>query len=168
MPAGNDAQAAYAELTDKFGGGEGRAEDMIDAARERYPTELRTAQLSDVDTNATLLLEDDEVAEALGLSKGSEVVSKAVRGRYVVAVVKGPSGRTTKHVLERSAFDVGEEEKVTEAPIWSSDAAEAYAQEKDLTPEVIAQYVDEPEGSKGTYTKKDVAKAAEARAAAKA
>lgn len=166
MPAGNDADAAYAELTDKIGEGAGRAEDLIAAARERYSTDLRSAQLADVDENATLLLEDDEVADALDLPKGSEVISKAVRGRFVVALIKSSDGRTRKMVVDRSAFDVGEEEKVEATPIWASDAAEKYAKEKDLTAETIAQYVTAT-GKKDTFTKEDVAKAAEARAAAK-
>lgn len=168
MPAGNDAQVAYAELTDSFGKGVGRAEDLILASRQRYSNELRAAQLKDVDVNATALLEDEEVADAIDLPKGATVIDKAVRGDKVVVLVEGEDGRTSKLLADRSDFDVGEEEESAEAVIFASDAAEKYAAEKDLTPETIRQYVPDGEGAKGTFTKKDVAKAAELRAEANA
>jgi hypothetical protein len=167
VPRGNDAQAAYAELTDKFGQGAGKAEDMVAASRQRYTDSLRAAQVQEVDQNATALLDDADVAEALNLKGDQKIVSTAVRGAHVVAVIEAADGRVRKEELPRSAFDVGEAEEVTDTPFFSSDAAEKFADDKNLTPEIIGQYVAEGSGAKGTYTKQDVAKAAAARAEAK-
>lgn len=168
MPAGNDAQAAYSELVDRFGAGHGRAEDLIEARRAAYPEELRRAQLTDVDENATALLDDAEVAQAAGVSE-AEVQSKAVRGDSVVAVIESSDGRTGKVRLPLSAFeDVAEEAGGAAsgpASVFASDAAEEFADSKNLTPETIAQFVPVGEGKNGAFTKKDVAKAAEAKAA---
>jgi len=166
MPAGNDP-TPHKELVDKFGAGSGRAEDLIQAARARYSKELRDAQLKDVDANATALLDFDEVAEAAGVPK-SAVIDKAVRGDCVVAVIESADGRTEKVLLQRSAFDVGEEDDYAPTATFSSDAAEAYAKEKNLTPETIALHVGEGSGKNGSFTKADVAEAAEKQAAATA
>lgn len=164
MPAGNDP-TPHNELVDKFGAGSGRAEDLIQAARARYSKDLRDAQLKDVDENATALLDNEEVAEAAGVRE-SAVVSKAVRGDSVVAVIEGKDGRTEKVLLSRSDFDIGEEDDYAPAATFSSDAAEAYAKEKNLTPETIALHVGDGSGKNGSFTKKDVAEAAEKQAAA--
>lgn len=170
MPAGNDAQAAYTELVDRFGAGHGRAEDMIEARRDAYPEELRRAQLQEVDNNATALLDDAEVAEAAGVSEAA-IQSKAVRGDAVVAVIEGSDGRTAKVSLPLSQFeDVAEEvgDAASATAIFSSDSAEEYAESKNLTPETIGQLIGEGSGKDGSFTKKDVAQAAEARAASAA
>lgn len=166
MPAGNDATAAYQELVDKFGAGHSRAEDLIQARRERYGAGLRDAQLRPVDENATALISNAEVAEVAGVDE-AQVADKAVRGDAVVAVITDDDGRTQKVLLDRSEFDVPEEDEIAPAAVFSSDAAEEYAEEKNLTPETIANYVPEGSGKNGSYTKADVAKAAEEHAASK-
>jgi hypothetical protein len=170
MPAGNDAQAAYSELTDRFGAGHGRAEDLIEARRDAYPEELRAAQLRGVDENATALIDDAEVADAAGVDEAA-IQSKAVRGDAVIAVVEGDDGRTAKVMLPLSVFeDVAEEagqEDSGPTAIFASDAAEEFANSKNLTAETIAVYLpDGGSGKDGSFTKSDVAKAAEAKAAA--
>lgn len=164
MPAGNDGAAAYQELTDKFGAGHGRAEDLIQARRDAYPTELRAAQLKELDANATALLEDAEVADAAGV-KTEQIESAAVRGDDVIAVISDSTGRTSKVVLPLSTFGMEPDEDTASAVVFASDAAEEAAEAKGLTAETIARYVPEGSGKNGSYTTADVKVAAEAKAA---
>lgn len=98
MPAGNDAQAAAAELADQFGKGTGSADELIRSSRGRYDGDLGNAQLKvaeDMD------LDLDSVAKAAGVKS---VQSAAVRGDHIVFVHEDGDGRLVKGVVGRDAL----------------------------------------------------------------
>lgn len=161
MPRGN-APTSPSELADRFGSGQGRAEELIDAARERYSAELEAAQLKNVDHNASALLDSAEVADAANV-KESQIASAAVRGDKVIAVVTAKDGRTDKVLLDLSTFGIEPEEDEGDSIVYASDAAEKAADSKNLTPEAILGLIGEGTGAKGSITKKDVQAAAAAK-----
>lgn len=162
MPRGN-APTDAAELADRFGAGQGRAEELIEAARERYSAELEAVQTRVVDENATALLDKAEVAQAADV-KVDQIDSAAVRGDAVVAVVADQDGRTRKVLLKLSAFGIEAEEEEGDSILFSSDAAEEAADAKNLTGERIIALIGVGSGKNGSITTKDVKAAAEANA----
>lgn len=164
MPRGNDPTSA-AELADRFGSGQGRAEELIDAARERYSPELEAAQSKEVDSNATALLDKREVAEAADC-KPEQIADAAVRGDSVIAVVTGSDGRTEKVLLELGQFGIEAEEDEGDSVVFASDAAEKAADAKSLTAESINALIGGGTGKNGSITTKDVKAALEAKASA--
>ena len=99
MPAGNDAAKAATELADKFGGGEGNADEMIKASRLRYAGDLGKAQLMPVEDVEVDL---DALASAVGVKT---VIAATVRGPYVVYSFEDEEGRTQKGATELSELD---------------------------------------------------------------
>lgn len=97
MPAGNDAKAAAAELADRFGTGEARAEDLIAAQQAAMSQQLRAAQLLPRDRSASAELDWEKAAKACGVDADS-VIDAAVRGSYVVVVYEDEAGRDHKAV----------------------------------------------------------------------
>ena len=95
MPAGNDADAAVAELADKFGIGDARAEDLVSMSRERYPREMRKAMLKPKDKAATAALDLGKAAKAVDVPAKS-VTGASVRGDYVIVRYKDKTGRVHK------------------------------------------------------------------------
>lgn len=158
MPRGN-AAASVSELADKFGAADGRAEDLIAASRERYSVELETAQLRELDENATALLDKGEVADAAGV-KEEQVASAAVRGDQVVAVVSDTQGRTSKVLLELSDFGMEAEEDEAASVVFASDAAEKAADAKNLSAEKIRDLIGPGSGKDNAITTADVKEAA--------
>jgi hypothetical protein len=104
MPRGNDAEAASAELADKFSEGKGNAENLIDANNAAHPLELIQASGKKVDDEATAELDID----SLSGPNGEEVLDAAVRGGATVIVYEDESGRVQKALL-----DDGDDEKKT-------------------------------------------------------
>lgn len=103
MPRGNDAQAAAAEFRGQYGM-MGNAEDLIQANRAANPADLRAASLGSINEKATDKLDLDKVAKAADVSSG-RVLSAAVRGDKVVAVVETEGGAVYKEVVD--ATDAG-------------------------------------------------------------
>ena len=99
MPAGNDAQAAAAELADSFGRGAGSADDLIKSSRSRYDGDLGNAQLKVAED---VELDLSKVAKAAGVKS---VESAAVRGEHIVFVHTDEDGRLVKGVVGRDALD---------------------------------------------------------------
>lgn len=164
MPRGN-APTDPAELADRFGAGQGRAEELIEAARDRYSAELEAVQTRNVDENATALLDTQEVAKAADVDV-DQVASAAVRGDAVVVVVTDSDGRTRKVLLELAQFGIEAEEEEGDSVVFASDAAEKAADAKNLTGERIIALIGTGSGKKGSLTTSDVKKAAEANASA--
>lgn len=79
------------KLADELARGNGNAEDLIAANRQKYLDGLGKAQLLEADDSVELDL--DQVAKAAGVK---EVVSAAKRGEYVVYVSLDEDGRTGK------------------------------------------------------------------------
>lgn len=160
MPRGN-APTDTAELADLFGSGQGRADDLIEAARERYSPEMEAAQLKNLDENASALLDKREVAEAAGV-KPEAIESAGVRGDKVIAVVSDSDGRVSKVLLDLSTFGMEPDEEVADTVVFASDAAQKAAEAKNLTPErILAELGGLGSGKNGTITTKDVKAAAE-------
>lgn len=87
---------------DAFGGGSGNAELLIAANQLRWSPHLEAAQLVPADKDATAALDRSAVVEAVGMDDDL-VLSYAVHGRYVVAVVGPPNGRLAKVPLHLSS-----------------------------------------------------------------
>ena len=106
MARGNDSEAAAAELKAKLGTS-GNAEDMIALAAERYPAELRAANLRPVNQKATDELEEDKVQGFVG---DREVLGYAVRGPFLVVVSTDDDGFIAKQAF---ALDEKKADKLT-------------------------------------------------------
>lgn len=106
MPRGNDAAAAVAELADKFAAGEARAEDLQAASRSRVSSELREAQLKEIDVDATEEVDWDRAAKACEVDP-QDVLDVAVRGDQVVVVYENDRGDSLKVACD--ADDAGVE-----------------------------------------------------------
>lgn len=94
MPRGNDPDAAT-EFAEKYGEA-GNAEQMIVQHRRSRTREVAAASLKRLDPVATNALDLDKVEKAL--DGDGQVVSAAVRGGYVIAVVE-TNGVKDKKVL---------------------------------------------------------------------
>lgn len=137
MARGNDAKAAAAEFESTYGV-EGNAEKLIKAHRRANSRELRRASLQRLDPIGTNALDLDKVEKGIeDLPDGAQVVSAAVRGGNVVAVVEYADGRTKKHVLQRG--DAG----LTEASLKKSRESLGMPQ----VPVGEAKYRDEEENA---------------------
>ena len=107
MPRGNDAQAAAAEFRGQYGV-LGNAEDLIQANRAAYPSDLRAAQLAPPrpDAKDELDMSHEDVGSHLGVENG-RVLDWNVRGENIVAVVETESGHVYKTVTPLSSVGGG-------------------------------------------------------------
>lgn len=99
MPAGNDAQAAVTELADRFGLGDARAEDLVNAHAAQYPKELVAAQMLDKDEDLTEEADWGKAAKAVDVKK-ADVIDIAVRGDICIVVHTDEQGRPHKSWCE--------------------------------------------------------------------
>lgn len=95
MPKGNDTKANLVELTDQFGEGVGRAEDLVAAAQAAYPAELREAQLQPKDEEASAEADWAKAAKATDVKK-ADIVDVSIRGAYVIVAYEDDDGRVHK------------------------------------------------------------------------
>jgi hypothetical protein len=117
MPAGNDASAAATELADKFGRGDARAEQIIEAARSRRSSDVNQAQLQPKDVDATEALDLKAVASAASVKT---VDAASVRGEFVVYVSTDELGRAFKGAVK--VADVGKKKATATKPKSSSSS----------------------------------------------
>lgn len=131
MPAGNDANAAAAELADQFGAGNGGAQELIAASRSRYGGDLGKAQLlgqEDVEVDL------DVLAKVAGVKS---VDSAAVRGDFIVYVRTDERDVQVKDVIERSALE-GKKGKKGKKEAEPADDTPPEAEPKEAEPKKAA------------------------------
>jgi hypothetical protein len=98
MPAGNDAAAAVAELADRFGLGDARAEDLVSARRKRYSREAKSALRKERNKEETDKVSQSQAAKAVEV-KTDAVTGYAVRGDHLVVRFTDDTGRAHKRAV---------------------------------------------------------------------
>lgn len=133
MPAGNDGEAALAEVADQFGegGGVAHAEDLIAANRQTYDGHYGKAQLRAVNQEATeeLLQDKSDLAKSLDVEE-KRIVTCAVRGEYTTYVLADEKGRQVKGALPTEAVGKtpAQAEKVEVEDVEAAPAPEEEAE----------------------------------------
>lgn len=139
MPSGNDAKAAAAEFRGQYGIS-GNAEDLIQANRAAYPSELRAAQLAPVNDEKSKDLDMEDVGKQANLAEGSEVLDAKVRGKYICAVIQTASGHTYKEVLAADGGDLdGDESAEHKVQAAHSEALQKVQEAQAEAEKIIAQ-----------------------------
>lgn len=123
----DDPALVAASAGDAFGGGSGNAELLIAANQLRWSPHLEAANLNVIDAPATEALDRDAVVSAIGVDEAL-VLSYAVHGNYVVAVVGPPDGRLTKIPLHLGSDGALERAELEDTPEIAALRAQVEAQ----------------------------------------